>query len=99
MTRPVKHVGCTVTGCESEHRALGLCHKHYAQQHRHGTPSTLRPGFPSKQKATPGPRTVDPFTAGGDTMTLEQWKRLRSAPAADVHIVRSETLGSRGVGE
>lgn len=93
MTRPVKHIGCTVAGCDGEHRALGLCHKHYAQKHRSGTPATLRPGFPSKQKATPGPRTADPFVPENGTLTLDQWKRVRSQPAADVHIVQAKAVG------
>lgn len=87
-----KHAGCTVDGCDGEHRALGLCRKHYAQKHRSGAPIT-RPGFPSKPKASPGPRTADPFVPENGTLTLEQWKRVRSQPAADIHIVPTKAVG------
>lgn len=34
----IKHFGCSVEGCEREHKAFGVCDKHYAKLKTHGDP-------------------------------------------------------------
>lgn len=96
MNEP-KHVGCSVKGCDGEHRALGLCHRHYAQKNRHGValpdPTPIRK--PKKQRAR-----MDPAIKAGtlvQTITLEEWLRRRDEEqAGDVHFVRPQALGGHG---
>lgn len=100
MSRWAPTVGCKVDGCDRPHRSKGLCRTHYMRWHRTGTPhldgrttaarTTAAPPPPARTARSNG-RIQDavPVIPDGGTVTLEAWKRLRAAPAADVHIVRT----------
>jgi hypothetical protein len=42
VKRPYGRKGCTVTGCERKHYALGYCRPHYLRVRKHGTTDSLR---------------------------------------------------------
>lgn len=69
---------------------------HYGRIHRLGTIS-LPGGFPTAKARTPrrvapGERSNDSLSSVpiGGTITMEEWRRLRATPAADVHVVQRQ---------
>ena len=98
MSRPKAEPStCKVTDCDEPVRSLGYCSTHNGRFHRHGSPHIVLVQTPKPDTSDkPGPRrlrkgeriqdAVSTLPTGG-TITLEEWKRLRSQPNADVHIV------------
>lgn len=89
-----KYVGCKVTGCDRPHRARGLCRTHYMRNLRTGSPfiDGRRDRAARTAASKPAGRIQDQLTLGPSaldgTITLEQWRRFRAEPRADVHHIQ-----------
>lgn len=97
-----RNFGCKIDGCDGAHRALGLCHAHYARLKRYGNPQANPHGVgiprvsDLRKPGRKGARIEDAIKVHSSiagTITLEEWRRRRAMPAADIHVVKPMPRG------